>query len=221
MKDVEEELERVRTTRDQRSSPGVDVEKQIKRLKKKKRKAKGKKKHSIQKAIGRLRDSRHSFELVECKCALDYFARQYTIEGVEGYGPKRYLLAVKSKILTFLRDNPNIKLQLSLKCIMSRTDLITGEVECTPAYFLSNTEINFPNTDVEDLYKTMTDKMLESLAEYQQQGSNWVFDSVEELVLFTVEYEPLSGSSYIPLPKALAYKKAIINMENDDDQCFK
>ena len=41
------------------------------------------------------------------------------------------------------------------------------------------------------------------------------------LDLHTVKYEPLSGSSYIPLPRFLAVKKAIINLENEDDVCFK
>ena len=211
VKDVEEDLPK-------RKDRVFDVEREIKRLKKKQRKAKGKRKRSLQKVIERLRQS---FELVECKCALKYFARQYKIEGLEGYGPEKFLSAAKPTILTFLRNNPNIKVQLALQCIMSKTDLMTGNVECTPAYFLSMTEINFPGGDVEDLYKTMMDKMLESLATYQQQGSNWVFDSVEELTLYTVKYEPLSGSSYIPLPKKLADKKAIINMQNKDNECFK
>jgi putative component of membrane protein insertase Oxa1/YidC/SpoIIIJ protein YidD len=30
---------------------------------------------------------------------------------------------------------------------------------------------------------------------------------------------PLRGSSYIPLPKVLANKKAIINVQNEDDEC--
>ena len=98
---------------------------------------------------------------------------------------------------------------------------MTGEVEDIDAYFDSYYEINFQGADVSDLYKTMTDKMLESFAEYQQRGSNWVFNSIEELHLNTAKYEPLSGSSYIPLPKALANKKAIINLKNDDEQCFK
>ena len=34
------------------------------------------------------------------------------------------------------------------------------------------------------------------------------------------KYEPLKGSSYITLPKALANKKAIINVQNDDDRCL-
>ena len=41
------------------------------------------------------------------------------------------------------------------------------------------------------------------------------------LDLHTVKYEPLGGSSYIPLPRFLAEKKAIINLKNVDDECFK
>ena len=32
---------------------------------------------------------------------------------------------------------------------------------------------------------------------------------------------PLRGSSHIPLPKRILKKKALINMENDDEECFK
>ena len=37
----------------------------------------------------------------------------------------------------------------------------------------------------------------------------------------TVKYVPLCGSSYIPLPKFVASKKATINLKNEDDECFK
>ena len=37
----------------------------------------------------------------------------------------------------------------------------------------------------------------------------------------TVKYKPLGGSSYIPLPKFLAAKKAIINLNTEDDESFK
>ena len=39
--------------------------------------------------------------------------------------------------------------------------------------------------------------------------------------LHTVKCVPLGGSSYIPLSKFLAAKKAIINLKNEDDECFK
>ena len=63
--------------------------------------------------------------------------------------------------------------------------------------------------------------MLESLAKFQRQGTNWGFHSVLSLDLHIVKYEPLGGSSYIPLPDFLAGKKAIINLKNEDDECFK
>ena len=67
----------------------------------------------------------------------------------------------------------------------------------------------------------MKETVLESLAKFQIQGSNWRFHSVLSLDLHTVKYEPLGGSSYILLPAVLATKKAIINLKNKDDECFK
>ena len=34
-------------------------------------------------------------------------------------------------------------------------------------------------------------------------------------------YEPLGGAPYVQLPEFLAAKKAIINLKNEDDECFK
>ena len=41
------------------------------------------------------------------------------------------------------------------------------------------------------------------------------------LDLHAVKYETLGRSSYIPLAEFVAAKKAIINLKNDDDECFK
>ena len=67
----------------------------------------------------------------------------------------------------------------------------------------------------------MKETVLESLAKFQSQGSNWRFRSVLSLDFHTVNYEPLGGSSYIPLPAFLAPQKAIINLKKKDEECFK
>ena len=41
------------------------------------------------------------------------------------------------------------------------------------------------------------------------------------LKIFITKFKPLGGKSYKPFPGAIVKKKAVINMENDDDQCFK
>ena len=41
----------------------------------------------------------------------------------------------------------------------------------------------------------------------QTRGSGWVLSAIENTEVTLARYEPLSGSSYIPLPKKIATKK--------------
>ena len=105
--------------------------------------------------------------------------------------------------------------------MMKKVDLKSGEVIAKEAAFHSKTEVNLENTDSNELLSKMKETVLEYLAKFQRQGSNWRFHSVLSLERHTVKYVPLGGSSYISLPKFLAAKKAIINLENEDDEYFK
>ena len=72
------------------------------------------------------------------------------------------------------------------------------------AVFHFKTEVNLENTDYFEFFSKMKETVLESLAKFQRQGSNWRFRSVLSRDLHTVKYEPLGGSSYIQLPVFLA-----------------
>ncbi len=61
----------------------------------------------------------------------------------------------------------------------------------------------------------MKDKMLESLAKFQKEGSGWQLHSITGLNIIIVKFNPLSGSGYSKLPPSIAKKKAIINMKNE------
>ena len=113
------------------------------------------------------------------------------------------------------------KVKLILLCMMEKVDLKSGEVIAKEAVFLFKTEGNLESTNSNELLSKMKETVLESLAKFQRQGSNWRFNSVLSLDLHTVKYEPRGGSYYIPLPKFLTAKKAIINLRNEDDECFK
>ena len=89
-----------------------------------------------------------------------------------------------------------------------------------PSTFHSSIEINLDGTGEKELYDTMVERMIEKMATFQSMGSGWRLHSIIQLELHTVRYNPLRGRSYIPLPKELANKKAIINMKNSDNQCF-
>ena len=113
------------------------------------------------------------------------------------------------------------KVKLILSCEMEKVDLKSGEVIAKEAAFHCKAEVNLESTNSNELFSKMKETLLESLAKFQKQESNWGFHSVLSLDIHTVKYEPLGGSSYILLPAFLAAKKAIINLKNEDDECFK
>ena len=65
----------------------------------------------------------------------------------------------------------------------------------------------------------MVERILENMAAFQNEGSPWRLRIIR-LELHNVRYSPLRGETYIPLPKELADKKVIINMNNKDNKCF-
>ena len=165
--------------------------------------------------------AQQTFELKQSSSALKKFATQYVIEGREGYDPQTFLSDVKRKVTNLLENNRKTKVKLILRCIMEKTNIADGQRIEQPAAFHSDVEVNLEGTDVNELYDTMIDKVMENIANFQMQGSNWTFKSIIALEIHTVAYEPLRGSSYIPLPRALATRKAIINLKNEDDECFR
>ena len=99
--------------------------------------------------------------------------------------------------------------------MMGKVYLKSSKVITKEEAFHSKTEVNLENTDSNELFSKMKETVLESLAKFQRQGSNWMFHSVLILDLHAVKYVPLGCSSYISLPKFLAAKKAIINLKNE------
>lgn len=79
------------------------------------------------------------------------------------------------------------------------------------------------DTNMADWFKTrVIDKVLKRVEEFELNGSGWQFLSIIELEVGTNLYDVIRGSSYIELPKFLKDKKAIINVENvNDEYCFK
>ena len=53
-----------------------------------------------------------------------------------------------------------------------------------------------------------------------QEGTGAAIDHCIKLYLNTAKFEPLKGSSYVPLPKSIASERAIMNVKNDDDKCL-
>ena len=75
------------------------------------------------------------------------------------------------------------------------------------AYFQSHTHINLEKTEVKVFLKDMIIEILGNLIIYQKKGSGWYFKEVMRLEIHIVEYKPMKGGSYIPLPEIIKEKK--------------
>ncbi|XP_072033379.1 uncharacterized protein [Amphiura filiformis] len=160
-------------------------------------------------------------EIEESASALRRFAIQYTVPGLPGFTPETFLQEARGLVLGVLVENRGIKAKTILRCWMVKTNLETGEEVRKEAAFHSEQTIILEATDLDEVYDTWSARILENISTFINRGSGWAYESTQSLDLHTVEYEPLGGSSYIPLPEFLAKKKAIVNLKNEDDACFK
>ena len=156
---------------------------------------------------------RQSFEVRDSNSALRDFSRVYTVNGIEGVDARSSLNNVRENITRFLQNNRRTKVKLIFKCWMERSSTL-GEPLIKEFAFHSENYINLEGTDEDDIYITMAERILEKMATCQNSGSGWRLYNITNLELHTVRYDPLRGETWIPLPKELANKKAIINMKN-------
>ena len=65
-------------------------------------------------------------------------------------------------------------------------------------------------------------KIFNLLDAWQGEGSGWTIDKIQDIHINTNNYDPLAGSSYIPLPKELQNSmRGLINIKNNDIYCLK
>ena len=174
----------------------------------------------LKKKIDDIYKRKRIFEVVESDSALRNFAKVYTIDGKDGFDPRSFMDGARENITGLLRNKRNTKVKLILKCYMiSERDNLIKDFP-----FHSEIEINVEGTNENEIYTTMTDTILERIANLingsSGGGSGWIFYKIIKLEIHTVSYRPLRGNTWIPLPKELADKKAIINMKNQDNKCF-
>ena len=158
----------------------------------------------------------------EHKTAIKGYFKTFRVDGVDGMDEKTFMNSVKPRVIDLIESKGSIKVKLILTVKFTKENPATGNIDINIWFFPSNVEIVTEATDISDLYDQMTDKIFESIQNFQNRGSGWQFDRVEHLDININPYNPLSASSYIKLPKKLYEKNAIINVKNENDhECFK
>lgn len=129
-----------------------------------------------------------------------------------------------------LRVKPVIETNLLIKigasfCARFEKRIQTEQGERTESqnmYLNTKAEIVDFETDLREFYdEYIVRSMNRKIDDVQLRGSGFSLAEILELNIQLSSFDPCSGSSYIKTPKFLENKKAIVNVQNRDNECFK
>ena len=121
--------------------------------------------------------------------------------------------------LDLLKEKRDFKYILSVKVTLKRWNNATNTYDIDVIFCNSVTRtVKNQRFDLNTSYETLKHR----LSIYSSEGSGWITDKIENIWINITNYDPLAGSSYIPLPsKVNNPKKGLINNTNKDIERFK
>merc|ERR1711891_86512 len=138
--------------------------------------------------------------------------------------PLQTLLTYKNRMKGVLlyelkRQGPQ-KFEIILQVIYYKVDKEGNKVHETGYHNGSpNTFLREENYD--ETFDESRNNIWKSLDKWMKDGSGWIIERVEKLILKSYRYEPMGASSYIPTPMSKYGKHAIVNIQNTEDhRCF-
>ena len=180
------------------------------------------KEENLQRKIRKIKEiNRRRLKITESASALRGFARQFRIEGIPRHAPREFMQKVRINVQNLMRENRQTRVRMILNCEMTRKELFSESTQILNTFFHSETVENLEGTDEREIYDGFMQTIEERIQNFNQRGSNWRFQRVLSLDIHFTDFQPLRGSSFLQLPKKIRDKKAVINMKNNDDQCFK
>ena len=180
------------------------------------------KEEKLQRKIRKIKEiNRRRLKIAETASALRGFTRQFRIEGIPRHAPREFMQIARRDILKLMRENRQTRVRMILNCEMTRKELFSESTQILNTFFHSETVENLEGTDESAVYDRSIQTIEERIQNFNQRGSNWRFERVLSLDAHFTDFQPLRGSTFLPLPSKISTKKAVINMKNNDDQCFK
>ena len=96
-----------------------------------------------------------------------------------------------------------------------------GEKTEKNGFFNSKVDLILNNTNIQASLQISKQHILNIISQWVSEGSGWTVESIESHHLNIANYSPLKGSSYIELPPEIKNPKSLINIKNEDNECFR
>lgn len=131
-------------------------------------------------------------------------------------------LALKPEISLWLNHYKAMKINTELHGLYAK--LSVEDMENTPLEvktFQTKMQQIFNENDFNEVFALKIKTIINKMDEFQERDSGWTLVQIIKLETNLNKYQPLKGSTFIPLPQKLSARKACINVQNNDKFCFK
>ena len=128
--------------------------------------------------------------------------------------------SIENNLKNVLEDMKGFKFNETLKITFEKQKG-DGWIEKT-AYFGKNPQTITNDSEIAESLQKTQNYIINKVQQWISEGSAWIVKSVDGHFINVLKYKPLRGSSYILLPKDLQNSaKGVINIKNEDDECFR
>lgn len=142
----------------------------------------------------------------------------------EAYDEKVFLRdtmsRLKQRLEYALQEKRGVKWNLILHVQMKMESGNDKEPVKSSPFFRAGPYLSTYPEDLEEQIYQAAEMVQVRFSNFQGWGSGWTLDHNIHLQLEISEYKPLKGSTYIPLPIGIQNKKAVVDVKNEDEQCF-
>ena len=87
-------------------------------------------------------------------------------------------------------------------------------------YFRSSIKTILRSLQINEMIEESSQQINTSFENFIKDGSGWILESIDYIMLYTAVYEPIRGKSFVPTPTSIMGKKCVVNIQNDNEKCF-
>ena len=122
-----------------------------------------------------------------------------------------------------LANGENLKVYTTTSVTFQKVNIADGAVDDEKTFFFSTKAVPIQaESDIDELVERSRNKISTQIDKFTNRGSNWVVASINNIVLGLARYRVLrGGAANFVLPPELAAKKCVLNINTQDNECFK
>ena len=183
--------------------------------------------HPIQEASGSgikrkiVTEEKHPFDIETVSTAFEKAVKTYKIKfSEENDNIETAIKAMKERLVDFQTKEKALKFSMAIHVEFEKA--ADSSVITDPPVVLQSEQFEiYHDTSIEDQLVNVGKQLNNNIEVYELCGSGWVLHRIVALDTTIWKLDPLRASSYHELPKWIIDKRAVINVKNNDQFCFK